>query len=188
VKVASGIGAGVVVGGGLHHGASGIAGELGHVHVESNGRVCRCGNRGCLETVAAGPALLALLREPHGEELTIGDVLDLARSGDLGTRRVLADAGRAIGAALADACNILNPELVVFGGELAAAGEPLLEGVREALGRYALPAAVAATRVTEGVLGDRAGVLGALALVIADTENLRSEGLGALSPTTFTTT
>jgi predicted NBD/HSP70 family sugar kinase len=190
VKAASGIGAGVVIGGRLHHGATGIAGEIGHVHVESGGRVCRCGNRGCLETVAAAPALLALLRESHGEDLALGDLLELARDGDLGTRRVLADAGRAIGRALADACNILNPELIVFGGELAAAGEPLLEGVREALARYALPAAVAATRVTEGELGDRAGVLGALALVIADTENLRSEALGALSPspTTFTNT
>jgi predicted NBD/HSP70 family sugar kinase len=188
VKVASGIGGSVVLNGRLHRGASGIAGEIGHVHVDAGGRVCRCGNRGCLETVAAGPALLALLRESHGEDLTLGDLLDLAHAGDLGTRRVLADAGRAIGRVLADACNVLNPELIVFGGELAAAGEPLLEGARDALARYALPAAVDATRVTGGVLGDRAGVLGALALVIADTENLRSEALPALSPSTFTTT
>jgi predicted NBD/HSP70 family sugar kinase len=184
VKVASGIGCGVVLGGRLHHGARGTAGEIGHVHVEATGRVCRCGNRGCLETVAAGPALLALLRDSHGEDLTLGDMLEQARDGDVGTRRVLGDAGRAIGRALADACNILNPELIVFGGELARSGEPLLEGAREALGRYALPAAAAAARVTQGVLGDRAEVLGALALVIADTEHMRSEGLGALSITT----
>jgi predicted NBD/HSP70 family sugar kinase len=188
VKVASGIGGGVVLGGRLHHGTTGIAGEVGHVHVEADGRVCRCGNRGCLETVAAVPALLALLRESHGDDLTVDGMLDLVRAGDLGARRVLADAGRAIGRALADACNVLNPELIVFGGELAAAGEPLLEGARESLERYALPAAVASTRVTHGVLGDRAEVLGAIALVIGDTENLRSEALAPLSPTAFTTT
>ena len=188
VKVASGIGGSVVLGGRLHHGASGIAGEIGHVHVDAGGRVCRCGNRGCLETVAAGPALLALLRESHGDDLTLADMLDLARAGDLGARRVLTDAGHAIGCALADACNILNPELIVFGGELAAAGEPLLAGARDALARYALPAAVDAARVTTGVLGDRAGVLGAVALVIADTENLRSDALPAFSRTVTTTT
>ncbi len=164
-----------------------MAGELGHVHVEDDGRVCRCGNRGCLETVAAAPALLALLRESHGDDLALGGLLELAARGDLGTRRVLQDAGLAIGRALAVAVNLLNPELVVVGGDLALAGEPLLEGVRESLSRYALPAAAEAARVTGGVLGDRAEVLGALALVIADTETLRSEALGALSTTTTTT-
>ncbi|HSD78154.1 MAG TPA: ROK family transcriptional regulator [Solirubrobacteraceae bacterium] len=188
VKVASGIGCGVVIDGRVHHGSRGIAGEIGHVHVDAGGRICRCGNRGCLETVAGGAALLALLRESHGEDLTLPGLLALSAHGDVGARRALGDAGRAIGRALADACNILNPELIVFGGELATAGDPLLGGVREALGRYALPAAVATTRVTRGVLGDRAEVLGALALVIADTENLRSAGLGALSTTTPTTT
>jgi predicted NBD/HSP70 family sugar kinase/biotin operon repressor len=187
VKAASGVGAGIVLGGRLHRGIRGMAGELGHVHVEDEGRVCRCGNRGCLETVAAAPALLSLLRESHGDDLALGGLLELAARGDLGTRRVLQDAGLAIGRALAVAVNLLNPELVVVGGDLALAGEPLLEGVRESLNRYALPAAAEAARVTGGVLGDRAEVLGALALVIADTENLRSEALEALSTTTTTT-
>jgi predicted NBD/HSP70 family sugar kinase len=180
IKVASGIGCGVVLDGHVHHGARGIAGELGHVHVEPRGRVCRCGNRGCLETVAAGPALLALLRDAHGEQLTVPTMLDLARGGDPGATRVLADAGGAIGRALADACNILNPELIIFGGEVGAAADALLDGARQALARYALPAARAAARVVPGVLG-------ALALVIADTESLRSDELGALSPSTTTT-
>jgi predicted NBD/HSP70 family sugar kinase len=184
VKVASGIGAGLVLGGRVHHGTRGIAGELGHIPIEPGGRVCRCGNRGCLETLAAGPAVLALLRESLGQDLTLADVLKRGAAGDVGTRRVLGDAGRAIGRALADACNLLNPELVVFGGELACAGQSLLDGVREALERYALPAAVASARVTTGVLGERAEVLGALALVIGDTENLRSEGLSTVTTTT----
>jgi predicted NBD/HSP70 family sugar kinase len=188
VKVASGIGAGVVVGGRVHHGARGLAGELGHVHGCGDGRVCRCGNRGCLETIAAAPALPALLRESHGADLTVAGLLELAVAGDHGARRVLTGAGRAIGRALADACNLLDPELVVLGGELAAAGDALLDGVQESLAGYALRAAAGGVRVTAGVLGERAEVLGALTLVIADTENLRSSQLSALSTTTPITT
>src|SRR6202008_4320211 len=102
VKVSSGIGAGLVLGGRLHHGATGIAGEIGHVQVRADGAVCRCGNRGCLETVASGPALLSVLRPAHDEELTVAGMLELAIAGDLGTLRVLNDAGRAIGHALGD--------------------------------------------------------------------------------------
>jgi predicted NBD/HSP70 family sugar kinase len=131
---------------------------------------------------------VALLRESHGRDLTVAGILDLAAAGDLGARRVLTDAGRAIGRALADACNLIDPELVVLGGELALAGDALLEGVQASLANYALPAAADAVRVRAGVLGERAEVLGALALVIADTENLRSSGLSALSTTTPITT
>src|SRR3954447_10196910 len=156
VKAASGVGAGLVLGGRLHHGARGLAGELGHVHVDPTGPVCRCGKRGCLETVAAGPALLALLRESHGDDLTLDGVVALVLAGEVGPSRVVQDAGRAIGRALSDACNLLNPELIVVGGDLAVAGQPLLDGIRESLSRYALPEAADSARVTAGVLGDRA--------------------------------
>jgi predicted NBD/HSP70 family sugar kinase len=181
VKVASGIGAGLVLGGRLHRGAAGLAGELGHVRAREDGAVCRCGNRGCLETIAGAQALLELLRGAHGRELTVRDLLDLAAGGDPGTRRVLGDAGRAIGRALADVCNTLNPAAIVVGGELAAAGEPLLAGLRESIDRYAQPGAAAAVQVTAGTLGERAEVLGALARIIGDTERLRSAGLMALA-------
>jgi predicted NBD/HSP70 family sugar kinase len=167
VKVASGIGAGLILGGRLHRGAIGIAGELGHVIVDTDGHVCRCGNRGCLETVAAGPALLALLRPAYGDDFTTHDLLQRSAAGDVGCRRVLADAGRAIGRALADLINCVNPRFVVTGGELSAAGEPLLAGIRESIERFALPASAAAMTVTCSELGDRAELLGALALVIA---------------------
>ncbi|MBJ7331572.1 MAG: ROK family transcriptional regulator [Solirubrobacteraceae bacterium] len=165
VKLATGIGAGLLLGGRLHRGASGIAGELGHVLYDPNGRLCRCGSRGCLETAAAAPAIAALLQEVHGGELTTTDVVRLASEGDVGTERLIRDAGRAVGRVLADIVNVLNPEQIVLGGELAGAGAPLRDGVAESLERYALPAAAAAVEVQTGVLGERAEVLGALALV-----------------------
>ena len=181
VKVSSGIGAGLVLGGRLHRGATGIAGEIGHVQVRADGAVCRCGNRGCLETVASGPALLSVLRPAHGPDLTVAGMLELAAAGDLGTLRVLNDAGRAIGHALGDLCNSLNPAAIVVGGDLSAAGTPLLDGIREAVDRHAQPGAAEAVSVMRSVLGERAEVLGALTLVINDTERLRSKGLVPVS-------
>jgi predicted NBD/HSP70 family sugar kinase len=172
LKIASGIGAGLVLGGRLHRGVSGIAGEIGHVLSSPDGRVCRCGNRGCLETVAAAPALLDLLRGSHGDGLTVADLLRLAEEGDVGVRRVFADAGRSIGRAVADLVNAVNPGLVIVGGELSAVGDPLLDGIRASIERYALPAAASALEVVPGVLGERAEVLGAVALVVNDPERL----------------
>lgn len=180
LKLASGIGAGLVLGGRLHRGVSGIAGEIGHVLSNPDGMVCRCGNRGCLETVAAGPALIELLRVSHGKQLTTADLLRLAEEGDVGVRRVFADAGRSVGRAVADLVNAVNPGLIIVGGELSAVGPPLLDSIRASIERYALPAAAAALEVVPGVLGDRAEVLGAVALVISDTERLSSFHLSAV--------
>jgi predicted NBD/HSP70 family sugar kinase len=180
VKVSSGIGAGIILGGRLHRGVTGNAGEIGHVEVRPDGVVCRCGNRGCLETVASGTALLGALRPVHGDGLTLAGMLDLAAAGDPGTLRVIHDAGRAIGHALGDLCNSLNPAAIVVGGDLSAAGTPLLDGIREAVDRHAQPGAAEAVSVMRSVLGERAEVLGALTLVIGDTVRLRSVGLVAL--------
>lgn len=171
LKIASGIGAGMVLGGRLHHGASGIAGEIGHVLSSPEGVVCRCGNRGCLETVAAAPALIGLLRISHGP-LQPADLLRLAEEGDVGVRRVFGDAGRSIGRAVADLVNAVNPARIVVGGELSMVGAPLLDGIRASVERYALPAATAGLEIVPGVLGDRAEVLGAIALVVSDTERV----------------
>jgi len=167
LMLSDGIGAGLVLNGRPYRGKAGFAGEIGHVLVDPDGLVCRCGNRGCLETVAAGPALLDLLRRSHGPALTTAGMLALAREGDVGCRRVIADAGRAVGEAVAGVCNLLNPGRVVVGGELAAAGDLLLDGIRETLRRAALPAATRELEVQAGVLGERAEVLGALALVVS---------------------
>jgi glucokinase-like ROK family protein len=170
LKVASGIGAGLLLNGRLYRGTGGLAGEFGHFLVDPNGLVCRCGNRGCLETLAATGALVELLRRSHGEDVTVQRMLDLARAGDTGCRRVIADAGRAIGRAVSMLINVLNPELVVVGGDLADAGDLLLDGVRDSIARATLPSAAEAARVVTGVLGDRAQVLGAIALVISEAD------------------
>jgi glucokinase-like ROK family protein len=177
VKVSSGIGAGMVIDGQVFRGSSGAAGELGHVIVDPGGLLCRCGNRGCLETVVASGALVRLLRTTHGDGITVADVVEGARTGDVACRRVVGDAGRAIGQALATICNVFNPDRLVIGGELSVAGEPLIEGIAESLRRYALPAVLEAALLCQGVLGARAEVLGAVRLVVADTEGLRSERL-----------
>jgi glucokinase-like ROK family protein len=170
LKVGSGIGAGLILNGRLYRGSSGLAGELGHVLVDPDGLVCRCGNRGCLETVASTGALVELLRRSHGEHFTLGRMLALARDGDLGSQRVIADAGRAIGLAVATLFNVLNPDLLVLGGHLAAAGDLLLDGIRESVGRAALPEAARRADIVGGVLGERAQVLGALALVVSEAD------------------
>ena len=169
LKVASGIGAGLILNGRLYRGATGLAGELGHLLVDPEGHVCRCGNRGCLETLAATGALVDLLRRSHGD-VTVARMLELAHGGDLGCRRVIADAGRAIGQAVSMLLNVLNPELLVVGGDLADAGDLLLDGVRESIGRAALPSAADAAGVVAGVLGERAQVLGAIALVVSEAD------------------
>src|SRR5215213_5985474 len=167
LKVSSGIGAGLILGGRLHRGTGGVAGELGHILVAPEGAVCRCGNRGCLETAASTGALLEMLRRSHGE-LTVAEMLRLAREGDLGCRRVISDAGRVVGSAAAFVFNMLNPQRLVVGGDLAEAGDLLLDGVRSSLRLSALPAAAEHAPVVAGVLGERAQVLGALALAIGE--------------------
>jgi predicted NBD/HSP70 family sugar kinase len=166
IQMSSGIGAGLIVDGRPYHGHRGTAGEIGHVLVDEQGLICRCGNRGCLETLASGPAMLALLRSSHGK-LTVERMIEMAREGDPGGRRVIADGGRAVGRVVASLCNFFNPEMVVVGGDLSAAGELLLDPLRESIDRYALPAATEQLDVVAGELGERANLLGALALAIA---------------------
>lgn len=163
VKVASGVGAGIVLGGRLHRGATGRAGEVGHVQVGEDGAVCRCGNRGCVETLVAAPRLLEVLRPAYDEPLSTERVLELERESDAGVRRVLSDAGRVVGRALADLCNSLNPEVVVVGGSLGAS-DGLRGGIRAAIDRYAQPDTASAVRVVAAELGPRAELVGALTL------------------------
>jgi predicted NBD/HSP70 family sugar kinase len=166
LKIASGVGAGLVIGGRLHRGATGIAGELGHVQVGEDGQVCRCGNRGCLETLVAAPRLLEVLQPAYDEQLTTERMLELDGSDEAGVRRVLSDAGRTVGRALADLCNSLNPAVVVLGGSLGAS-RSLAAGVRDSIDRYAQPDTAAAITVLPGQLGDRGEVVGAVSLAIS---------------------
>jgi predicted NBD/HSP70 family sugar kinase len=172
VSISSGIGAGIVVDGRPYHGHRGTAGEIGHVVVDPQGPICRCGNRGCLETLASGPALLKLVRESRDrEDLTVREMIELARDGDAGCRRAIVDAGQVVGRVVAGLVNLFSPEMVVVGGDLGEAGDLLLDPLREAVRRNALPAAAEDLRVVAGELGERANLLGALALVLMQSEH-----------------
>jgi predicted NBD/HSP70 family sugar kinase len=170
LMLSSGIGGGLVIGGRLHRGSRGTAGEIGHVMVNEQGPICRCGNRGCLETYAGANAVLQLLRPSHGDNLTIEDLIALARDGDPACQRVIADAARIVGGVVAALCNQLNPERIVVGGKLAEADELLLAPMREAVRRYAIPAASDDAQVVRATLGERAELLGALILVIGKSD------------------
>lgn len=174
LKIATGIGAGLIINGRPFHGIGGTAGEIGHLMVDPAGPVCRCGNRGCLEVVAGADAILHSLRLTHGD-LTVADLLQASARGDLGTRRALTDAGRIIGTALGTVCNLLNPQRVVVGGELGSAGEVIIEPIRQALQRSAIGSAAQDVDVVEAHLGDRAELLGAIALAVrsADPQRIR---------------
>jgi predicted NBD/HSP70 family sugar kinase len=162
LMVSGGIGAGLILDGEVYRGTGGTAGELGHLLVDEGGPICRCGNRGCLETFAGGPAIVELLRPSHGADLTLERAIAAAREGDSGARRAIADAGRILGRSVAAIVNAFNPELIVVGGSVGTAGDVLLDPLREAVHRYAIPSAANDVRITRGVLGDRAEVLGAL--------------------------
>jgi len=165
VMLSDGVGAGLVLDGRLYEGYTGYAGELGHVTVMPNGYVCRCGNRGCLETVAGARALIEALTLTRGAPTTLQDVVALARAGDPGVQRVIADAGRAIGSALAPVCTVLDPAAVIIGGETSEAGDALLDAVRDALASAMTPLRKDPVRVAAGALGEQAQVLGAVTLV-----------------------
>jgi predicted NBD/HSP70 family sugar kinase len=169
LKLSEGVGAGLVLDGALFRGGlAGTAGEIGHTTVDEFGTVCRCGNRGCLETIVAARTVVGLLGPVLGADLTVADIVELARRGDAGCRRVLADTGRHVGGAVANLCNLLNPERVLIGGELAVAGELLLGPMRETVARYGIPSAVATSEIVLGALGSSAHVLGAVALVLRE--------------------
>ncbi|HEY7484098.1 MAG TPA: ROK family transcriptional regulator [Streptosporangiaceae bacterium] len=163
LKVSSGIGAGLILAGRPHRGARGVAGEVGHIPVGGPGgvrRACRCGGHRCLETLASATAIMDALEPSFGAM----DPLRLAElaGGDPVVRRVLTDAGRAIGTVVADLANTLNPAMVVLGGVLAGAAEPVLAGLRESLDRRAQPAVGDAIVLVPGRLGERASSVGAL--------------------------
>ena len=133
IYTATGIGAGFVMDGRLYVGANGTAGEIGHTTINEDGLVCACGGRGCLNTLANPDAITEQLWQSHGRRPSIGEVIALAHEGDAGCRRVLADAGRHIGVAMANMYNLLDPELIVLGGSLAPAGDILIEPLRQSM-------------------------------------------------------
>ncbi|MFJ5962941.1 ROK family transcriptional regulator [Pseudarthrobacter oxydans] len=166
VKVATGIGSGIISNGELQRGANGTAGDLGHVQLARGEDVlCACGNYGCLEALASGPAIARSLR---GQGLDVGqgaDVLRLAADGNLQAIQALRQAGRDIGEVLATVVNLLNPSVIVVGGSIGESGEHLVAGIREVVYRRSPPLATSHLRISISVAGDRAGVLGASQMV-----------------------
>jgi predicted NBD/HSP70 family sugar kinase len=165
LKVSHGVGSGLIVDGRVLHGRSGAAGEFGHITIDDNGPICRCGNRGCLDALIGAPALLRMLEASHGH-LTLPDVIARAQDGDPGCRRVISDAGRLLAVGAANTCNLFDPELVVVGGRLAEAGPILLDTFRSVLAQRTLPSTAGPVEVVASELGTAAEVRGALALAL----------------------
>jgi predicted NBD/HSP70 family sugar kinase len=128
--------------------------------------MCRCGNRGCLETVASPTVIVDLLSRGRSTPVRVTDLADLVRSGDPGTLRMIEDAGDAIGRALTSAVMLLNPELIVVGGDLVVAGDVLFDPLRRILARRTMLSQRRTLRIVPSTLGDSAGVRGAAALVL----------------------
>lgn len=166
LKLGTGIGCGLIVGGQPYHGHLGTAGEIGHSPISDTGPQCRCGNRGCLEMAASTSTMIEQLDRGQGARLTTEDIARQALAGDTATLRVIEDAGLATGRALASVVNLINPEVIVVGGPLAPLGRILLAPIERGLLRYAVPMVGETTRLAVSSLGDRAEALGAAALVL----------------------
>jgi predicted NBD/HSP70 family sugar kinase len=169
VKIGTGIGSGIVASGHVHRGADGAAGDIGHIHVpDHDDTICRCGNRGCLEAVAGGGAMAARLRELGLPTKTSKDVVDHVRAGRPEAVQLIREVGRTIGGVLASCVNVLNPAVIVIGGDISLAGEPLMAGIREVVYRRSLPLATGRLRIVPSQLDDLAGVTGAAVMVLEE--------------------
>lgn len=164
VKIATGIGAGVFMRGSNYTGGFGIAGEIGHSTVDPSGSHCRCGNRGCLETVASVPVVLQHLSDALGRDVTREELNELAATRHRASVRVIQDAGLALGQSIAMAANMLGTDLVVLGGPLSETGEVLLDAVRDGFSRFAIAPVAEATKVELSDLGEGASARGAAAI------------------------
>jgi predicted NBD/HSP70 family sugar kinase len=168
VKVSSGVGAGLILDNELFRGTSGTSGEIGHLTLDEQGPLCRCGSRGCLEAYAATTTALTMMAEQK-PGARIDDVIEAAQHGNVSAVRVFEDAGLHLGWGLAMVTNLLNPGVILVGGDMSHAGELLLESARLGLRRHVL-AGTTTTPVLVAELGDRASMIGALVLAIGATD------------------
>jgi len=178
LTVSTGIGGGIIINGELYSGASGSAGELGHMTIDVNGPVCSCGNTGCLEVLASGKAMAreAISRLGNGERsaltemvgakldsITTEEISIAAQRGDSLALEVVSQAARYLGVGLANLVNIFNPEMIIVGGGVANMGDILLNPAREVVGERAFSLLVQAVRIVNAQNIDEAGLLGAAA-------------------------
>jgi predicted NBD/HSP70 family sugar kinase len=167
VKVATGIGAGIISGGELLRGNHGRAGDIGHIRaIRQSDVMCTCGNRGCVAVLATGSAVIRQLREAGVEVAAAADVVELVRAGDAVAMHQVREAGRVLGAALAAVVSVVAPSVIVVGGQMAEASEPLLAGIRESVYQRASALATRELRILTSRLGPRAGVVGATTLAL----------------------
>ncbi len=175
IKVATGIGSGHVIGGEIYRGATGVAGEIGHISIDPKGKICRCGLHGCLVTLAGGEALIDRAHELiaefpasplAGRKFTLNDIEDAALGGDALALQVVREAAQYLGTAVAGMLNLLNPATVIFGGDLTRLGDLLLEPVRDTIRTRTLVSSVAAAEIHVSSLGPRSVAIGAATLVL----------------------
>lgn len=181
VKIGTGIGCGIVLGGELYRGVDGCAGDIGHIRVEDGGPTCACGNTGCLEAFASGAALgrdatalarsgrsgvlATMLKERDGGELTAADVAAAVAQGDPHAVELMRDSGRRVGRVLASLVSFFNPGLIVIGGRVTGLGHALLAEIRAVTYRSSLPLATGSLPIVLSELGDEGGVIGAARLI-----------------------
>ncbi|WP_434056436.1 ROK family protein [Georgenia sunbinii] len=166
VKVATGIGAGIISDGKLRRGAQGAAGDLGHIAVPRGRQTpCRCGNLGCLEALASGHAVVETLRNQGYDIERTAQIVDFVRAGDTTAMQTVRQSGRDIGDVVAGCVNLLNPSVIVIGGIVSEVGEHLLAGIREVVYSRSLPLATQHLRIVASQTAGRAGILGASQMV-----------------------
>ena len=167
VKVATGIGAGIISGGDLLRGNHGRAGDIGHIRaIRQSDVMCTCGNRGCVAVLATASAVIRQLGEAGIDVGSTAEVVELVKSGDAVAMHQVREAGRVLGAALAAVVSFVAPTAIVVGGEMADASEPLLAGIRESVYQRASALATRELRILTSRLGPRAGVVGATTLAL----------------------
>ncbi|MCD8378446.1 MAG: ROK family protein [Candidatus Gastranaerophilales bacterium] len=178
ITVGTGIGSGLIINGKLVRGASNAAGEIGHIKLDiTGGPLCGCGDRGCLEAFASGPSIVAMAeeyikggkstkyRELANPDITPYIVSEAAKQGDPVAKQIFTIIGEYIGVGLASVVNLLNPEKIIVGGGVAAAGDILMTPIKETLVERAMPIAASTVQVVPAQLGNTAGVIGASLLI-----------------------
>ncbi len=177
VKIGTGIGAGIICEGKIYRGTCGSAGDIAHICVDKNGPICVCGNTGCLEALAGGPAIANLgikaieegkttiLKDYYNRnngQLTSIDISNAAREGDAVSIEIIRDSGRLIGEVIAGLVNFFNPGMIIIGGGVSKLGNLFLSSIRQAVLKRSLPLASSNLAITFSDLGDDSGVLGAV--------------------------
>ncbi|MGA9397848.1 MAG: ROK family protein [Anaerolineaceae bacterium] len=181
IKIGTGIGAGIISNGRIHRGSDGCAGDIGHICVDKQGPICRCGNQGCLEAMAAGPAiaekamqaarngsspLMLQMMDANGGILRPEDVNTACREGDEAALEIIRSSGQMVGDVLASLVNFFNPSHIFIGGGITNFGNHLLVAIRRAVLRRSLPLATAHLSINFSRTSSNAGVIGAVALAL----------------------